>query len=211
MSYNQETILTKVKDFYQDKLQAYGACAKGVDWRDETTQELRFQQFVDLFKTESQFSLIDYGCGYGALYQYLSDMPFDFSYLGYDVSEDMVSVAKNRNTLSDNAEFVTEKSAIRAADFVVASGLFNVCLDTDKIEWEEYILETLHELNQVSRKGFAFNLLSIHSDEEYRRPDLFYGDPGFYIDYCAENFSRHIGLKQDYKLYEFTVMVKKSQ
>ncbi len=209
MSYNQEQIIHKVKDFYQGKLQAYGASAKGVDWRDEATQALRFKQFIMLFEQETQFSLIDYGCGYGALYDYLSDLPFDFDYQGFDISDDMISVARNRHVMKNNAEFLTEKKALKPADFVVASGLFNVSLDTNKTEWEEYLLETLFELNKLSKLGFAFNILSAQSDKKHQRPDLYYANPGFLMDYCAENFSRCMVVKQDYHLYEFTLIVKK--
>jgi hypothetical protein len=59
-----------------------------------------------------------------------------------------------------------------------------------------------------ARRGFGFNLLSLHSDPEYRRGDLYYSDPGKMLDYCARRHSRHVACLQDYGLYEYTLIVR---
>jgi hypothetical protein len=62
---------------------------------------------------------------------------------------------------------------------------------------------------QLSKKGFAFNILTGYSDPERQRADLYYADPLFFFDYCQKNFSRFVALLHDYPLYEFTILVKK--
>jgi hypothetical protein len=61
----------------------------------------------------------------------------------------------------------------------------------------------------LSRKGFAFNALSLYSDPEKRRPDLYYADPLALFDHCQRHFSRYVSLLHDYPLYEFTILVRK--
>jgi hypothetical protein len=51
-------------------------------------------------------------------------------------------------------------------------------------------------------------VLSLYSDPERRRPDLFYADPLFLFDYCKTRFSKAVALLHDYPLYEFTVLVR---
>ncbi len=57
----------------------------------------------------------------------------------------------------------------------------------------------------------AFNLLTSYSDKDMMRPDLYYGDPLFYFDYCKRNFSQNVALLHDYGLFEFTILVKKNK
>ncbi|HAW53355.1 MAG TPA: SAM-dependent methyltransferase, partial [Flavobacteriales bacterium] len=47
------------------------------------------------------------------------------------------------------------------------------------------------------------------SDPDRKRPDLYYGDPCFFFDYCKRNFSRNVALLHDYNLYDFTILVRK--
>jgi len=60
-------------------------------------------------------------------------------------------------------------------------------------------------------KGFSFNMLTRYSDADRmaQRPDLFYGDPLFFFDFCKCEFSRNVALLHDYGLYDFTILVRK--
>lgn len=54
-------------------------------------------------------------------------------------------------------------------------------------------------------------MLTKYSDEERmaERPDLFYGDPLFYFDYCKRNQSRDVALLHEHGLYDFTILIRK--
>jgi hypothetical protein len=105
--------------------------------------------------------------------------------------------------------FVTREEDLVEADYVVASGLFNLRLDVDEQSWRAYILDTLRSLDRLGRRGFAFNMLTSYSDPERMRGDLYYGDPCFFFDHCKRTFSRDVALLHDYGLYEFTLRVRK--
>ena len=64
-------------------------------------------------------------------------------------------------------------------------------------------------MNDVSLKGFAFNVLTLYSDVEKRRFDLHYADPLALFDHCKRYYSRFVTLLHDYPLYEFTILVRK--
>ncbi len=70
------------------------------------------------------------------------------------------------------------------ADYSVASGIFNVKLEFGEGEWATYVAETIAQLARASRKGFAFNMLTSHSDEDRKRPDLYYADPCETFEAC---------------------------
>jgi hypothetical protein len=81
-------------------------------------------------------------------------------------------------------------------------------LTTKDENWRAYILETIKNFADLSTKGFAFNMLTLYSDAEKMRPDLYYGDPTFFFDHCKRNYSRNVALLHDYELYDFTILVR---
>lgn len=206
MSYAR--ILGEVRRYYDGKLKAHGPTARGVDWNSSESQRLRFSQLAQICPDQAPFSINDYGCGYGALLDYLNEQGYQFQYRGFDISERMIGKARELHGQTD-ASFGTDESTLRPADYTVASGIFNVRLKTSAAEWEEYVLAKIEVLNQLSTRAFAFNLLTSYSDREFMRPDLYYGDPLFFFDYCKQRYSRFVSVIHDYPLYEFTVLVRK--
>jgi hypothetical protein len=81
-------------------------------------------------------------------------------------------------------------------------------MDVSTDEWERYVSETLERIATISRKGFAYNMLTMYSDPERMRDDLYYADPHQYFDQCRTRFSRKVALLHDYGLYEFTLLVR---
>ena len=61
------TLISKVKRYYDERIRVYGAAPKGVDWKDEDSQLLRFRQLLEIIDTQNSFSLNDLGCGYGVI------------------------------------------------------------------------------------------------------------------------------------------------
>ena len=71
------------------------------------------------------------------------------------------------------------------------------------------MLGVLDEFNRLSRRGFSSNFLTKYSDAEKMRPDPYYADPLFLFDHCKRNFSRNVALLHDYRLYDFTLVIRK--
>ena len=105
--------------------------------------------------------------------------------------------------------FTTREDDLEPADFALASGIFNVRLDTSLEDWTAYVLHTLERLDSLGGQGFAFNMLTSYSDHDRMRADLYYGDPCFFFDHCKTRYSKQVGLLHDYGLYEFTILVRK--
>lgn len=202
-------ILESVRQYYSEKVKTYGATPRGVDWNSPESQALRFEQLLKVCDTTRTFSINDYGCGYGALVEYMTYRGYAFQYCGFDISEEMITKARELHKGFGHCEFFTNESLLTMADYTVASGVFNVKLQTSDEEWEEYVLHTLGKVAALGKKGFAFNVLTKYSDQDRMRLDLYYADPLFLFDYCKKNFSRFVSLLHDYPLYEFTILVRK--
>ncbi len=155
------------------------------------------------------FSITDYGCGYGALVDFLRASGRNVRYQGFDIAEDMIAAARARYAGCGPVVFTSDRAGLEPTDFVVASGIFNVRLDVPDKEWQQYMFDTLDEIDRLSRRGFSFNALTVHADPERMRPDLYYADPSALLRRCIRRYSRHVTLLHDYELYEFTVLVRR--
>ena len=187
----------------------HGATARGVDWNSEESQELRFAQLLKVAEgADSTFGLNDFGCGYGALVDYLARNGYDVRYRGFDVSAAMLEHARRSHEDPPRVVFRESEGQLEPTDFTVASGIFNVRLQVPDDEWRAYVETTLEKLAGISLGGFAFNMLTSYSDADRMRPDLYYGDPGWFFDLCKRRYSRNVALLHDYGLYEFTMIVR---
>jgi len=122
----------------------------------------------------------------------------------------MISSAKQRHVSTSRARFITSAEPDQLADYGVASGIFNVRLESTDGEWYDYLQATLDILDRTSRYGFAFNCLTSYSDEDKKRDYLYYADPCRLFDLCKRRYSSQVALLHDYGLYEFTILVRKT-
>jgi SAM-dependent methyltransferase len=204
-----DPLLSGVARYYAGKLAEHGETPRGVDWNGSEGQELRFEQLCKLLPQGQAFSINDLGCGYGALYDHIAARHQDFSYAGWDVSQEMVDAASARHRDAPNARFAVGSVPGAPADYSVASGIFNVRLDTPVEQWRAYVLDSIAALDRASTRGFAFNSLTAYSDEDKMRPHLYYPDPCELFALCKRRYARNVALLHDYGLYEFTILVRK--
>jgi SAM-dependent methyltransferase len=200
-------VLRRVAAYYSAKVASHGTTARGVDWNSPESQELRFAQIERLLDGPEPFTVNDYGCGYGAFAAYLMQRGRRARYFGFDISTEMLSAARRFLKDMNDCCLVDDRADMVKADYTVASGIFNVKLDAGNVVWESYVDETLDHMAAVSRRGFAFNMLTAFADVDRMRPDLYYADPHAYFDKCRR-FSRQVALLHDYPLYEFTLLVR---
>jgi SAM-dependent methyltransferase len=202
----RDDLLGAVERYYSGKLEAHGPTPAGVDWNSADSQAMRFEQLLKLCDPAAPFSLNDYGCGYGALLTDLRRRGWPVQYRGFDLSPQMVEQARR---LHPETPFTTREADLTAADYAVASGIFNVRLQASDEDWRQYLEDTLARLDALGRRGFAFNVLSTHSDPARRRPDLYYADPCALFEHCRRVHSPRVALLHDYPLFEFTLVVRK--
>lgn len=199
-----------VATYFEGFFSKHGAQPTGVDYSTKDRQELCFEQLCKVLSgSEKCFSVIDYGCGYGAMASWLRERwGDDFTYTGYDLVESMISHARRHNN-SERTEYVSSVEDLLPVDYVIASGIFNVRSEVSDEEWKQHVMKTLDHMWGFAVKGMSFNILTSYCDKEKMRPHLFYADPCFWFDYCKKRFSRNVALLHDYEAYEFTIVVRK--
>src|SRR5438552_15599660 len=100
-------ILEGVDRYYTDKVSRFGATPAGVDWNSKESQYLRFEQLCRVVAEDRELSLLDYGCGYGGLLNYLDERfaKSTVTYVGYDISSRMLDVAAQSFGMKERVSF----------------------------------------------------------------------------------------------------------
>jgi cyclopropane fatty-acyl-phospholipid synthase-like methyltransferase len=209
MEQDNQDLKQTIDNYYTQKLQQYGATPQGVDWSSQASQELRFQQLLKIVSADAPFTLLDYGCGFGAMYDFMRKNYTNFRFIGYDISSAMIAKAQELYP-QEPTQWITQIAENQSVDYVVASGIFNVRLENTEEHWKNYVIDTLQDMNRIATKGFAFNILTSYSDAHLMKDYLYYANPTELFDYCKKNFSKTVALLHDYPLYEFTILVKKN-
>ena len=125
---NSGDILSSVNAYYSDKIRQNGANNLGVDWNSKDSQYLRFEQIANVIKENNGFSLLDFGCGYGEMINFLESKYSDFTYRGFDISQPMLE--KGKELFGKNSRYTFENIIQQnPIDYSVLSGVFNVKVD----------------------------------------------------------------------------------
>ena len=197
--------LGDVAKYYAARYRAFGDSARGMDWKDEASQSLRFEVLARHVDWSREPSVLDVGCGNGELLAFCRARDLPVRYLGIDVCEDMV-LACQRRFGSDAAALASPADLGRLGwsfDYVLASGTFNVKQDADEAVWARYFRQSMVQMFAACRTATVFNVMSSRVD--YRYDHLYYLDPGevpALADLCD---TRRFTVDHSYPLFEMTV------
>jgi SAM-dependent methyltransferase len=195
--------------YYGEKVRRHGATALGADWRCEPTQQMRFVQLLKLCAGSSACSLNDLGCGYGALLQFLARRRRlrELDYLGVDVSPEMIAAARAAHPRHAH-RFVIGSQSPRVAHYSVASGIFNVRLDVPLVLWERFVQQTLSQLRETSRLGFAINFMTPVPATMDSPPQLYRPPLERWPSYIEKELGFRVEPVQGYGLHEITLLAR---
>jgi SAM-dependent methyltransferase len=203
-------MLSGIAAYYASKLEAHGSTPQGVDWNGIASQERRHRQFLRLLDGKPNASVIDLGCGFGDFLRFLRAEGYRGRFTGYDIAPAMIEKARELHGETDDRQWRIGAEPLDVADFAIASGIFNVRGDVADDIWTRHVHRTIDILARAGRQGFAFNVLSMSSDPERRRREVYYAEPTVMLGHCLSKYGRSVALLQDYGLYEFTVLVRRA-
>jgi len=193
----------RIISFYNERHKNYGHTSKGLGWSNQEQQVKRFEVFLQMLPI-GEYSLHDYGCGYGALLDFLGlHGRLPVAYYGTDICAKQVFRAKetlNKHGCEGNI-FSTHFIMI-PADFFIISGTFNVMIGNNLSTWEKYIEIMLSTINLCSHKGFGFNILTGKVEH-----GLYASEPKRWTDFCSQ-FGK-CEVISGYLPGDFTILIRK--
>ncbi|MBI1371826.1 MAG: methyltransferase domain-containing protein [Phycisphaera sp.] len=199
--------LTPTVEYYRGKLREHGPGPRGMDWKDEDSQNLRFDvisRYIDFSRCPS---VIDVGCGSGEFLNYCHRHNQTLDYLGIDVCPEMIDAFHARFP-DESARLETVEqcaSTGQSFDYAIASGTFNAKLDVDEHRWREYFHASIDAMFRLCRVAAIVNMMTSFVDYRYDR--LYYPTPDEVCSLTVGRLSRNFTLDHSYPLYEMTLVI----
>lgn len=188
----------QLKEYY-DEFESHPMEARRVAWRGQDDQHLRIQVLLEAIdEVDYPVSVLDVGCGLGALYGILKDSGRLGEYLGLDLLPSMIKQARiNHPDGNFEVRDLLEWEGERRFDLVVCSGALNVKVPKHAI-WVQHMLQAMWErcelavaTNFQTTRAMRFNPIAKYDQ------DIFHGDRATLMAWC-EKLTPWVALRQDY-------------
>ena len=189
---------------YEKRLQEFGYSPATLGWGVHGRQEVRFSVLAELALRMPHSFVLDVGCGFCDLYDFLANRGWQGRYTGIDIVPGLLEVAKRRHPDLDVRELdITEESApLDSYDFVIASGAFNAALPSGNNQ--SHAEAALRNMYRCSRYAICVDFLSTSVD--FQKPGAYHTDPGWALA-TAKRLTRRVLLRHDYMPYEFALFL----
>lgn len=172
-------------------------------WASNETENKRFEIFLKIGDINNR-SILDVGCGFGDLYDFLKRKNLDFSYTGIDINPEMIKAAKEKHS---NAEFQTidfgNPEFTDKFDYIFCSGALSFRVPN----YKEFYFTQIKKMFELSKIGVGFNMLTIQNNTNP-------GDDNLYATYSVEEVSEFCSkltpkmkVYSDYLPNDFTVFL----
>ena len=189
---------------YKKRLAEHDVSSEALGWR-RGTQEIRFQAFKSGFGSTPPSSILDIGCGFANLLDFLKNQGWEGTYVGIDLVPEFIAIARNKYPADNNSGVKFICSDFMDYDFDVqfdacfASGLFNFKRSSNNIE---YLFLSLQKMQHLTKEYSAIDMLSATSDR--RQEDLFFYHAGEVMD-LASQLTKRIIIDHSYMPFEFMI------
>lgn len=202
-----------MKKHYQKTFKLHGANSLGVDWGQDTSKtKLRYRKMMEVLENAEAnkvHSILDVGCGYGGLYQYITQKNLKVDYTGIDLASNMIDWAKkkNKNAIFIEGNFLDHDFAGKMYDYVICNGILTQKLKSSMLDMDRYAKSIIGKMYSLCNKAIAFNVMT--TAVNFFAPNLYYKHPAEIICYCLSEISRNFKIDHSYGIYEYTVYLQK--
>ncbi len=209
---SQRLIEHSITSSYTKRFKQKGANPEGVFWASKLTQIARFEHVLNqlgaVLNTQQTLSLTDVGCGYGALFDFITHTPryHHFHYQGVDINSSMVAYCKSQFK-THHKHFYVGRQPQQMTDASVFIGTFNLCHTDDYTLWEDYIFAQLEKSWKMTRHAMALNMTSLSSPMV--RNNIFYVEPARFAKKLGKNFGKTTYQPTRYVLDDVTFLIRR--
>lgn len=187
--------------FHKEQIKNYGTgTAEALGWENQEGQLQRFDLLSDIGDLNHR-SVLDAGCGYGDLRDYLYKKYPQSRYFGVEQMPELLDVAVERyaalpETIFFQGDFAS--SELPVTDYILLSGSLNY-INSDPL----FVLKMIEKLFNNCRIAFGFNLLSYADPAQGLIVSY---KPAFIREYC-ERLSKNVRFFDHYKPNDYTIFM----
>lgn len=191
---------------YNKRLIEFGYDTKSLGWGGgQERQFLRFQKAIDFinFSEHKITSVLDVGCGFGDLGNWLTGNYPSIEYTGIDINSKLIDIGLQKfklNLLKCDLFDIDFGSF----DLVVSNGIFNAELKHE--DQLEYLEKYLNSFFSISRFGFVADFMSNFVD--FKQQGSYHTKEEDVLN-IIKKFSKRYIILNDYLDYEYMIYVFK--
>jgi len=196
---------------YEACLEQHGDTHLGVAWPNAADARRRYEVMLDVVGRDTpgeNVSLLDFGCGTAHLYEHMiATGVVGIDYAGLDLSDRFIAVARRKFPAVTFycADLLEDDRRVPSFDYVVLNGVFTLKTVLKFDDMLAYFEQLLTKVWAKTRRGLAFNVMSVHVDWE--RDDLFHLPFDTLAALLTARLTRNFVIRNDYGLYEYTTYV----
>lgn len=170
-------------DYYTSKRNKYGK----LGWRSKDGQLERFDALLNI-GVKGNDSILDYGCGYGDLLEYLWSVNKykNVDYYGVDINSEFINKSKEEYGDEFFGLIKSYKNVNDSFDWFLASGVFTVFTSN------EDLYNTIDHFYKKVNKGLSFNLMYGYCEkDDYCKKEEYRGyDPKIIEKYFKTKYNK---------------------
>ena len=196
---------TPIGTKYTKAYEKYGVSHKTLAWKSKQAQLIRFKQLIDGLEIKGKH-VLDVGCGFGDLVDYLEKVGKAASYTGVDITPQFIDKSKKHHPehsfyCCDYFKHPVDESF----DIIICNGVLNGNVE-DVINVREKAIEVMFDhANEV----VAFTMAGSHHQPENKDTNrVWYADSIEITVFCA-SLTKKLVLKQQYRPKDFTIQMFK--
>lgn len=189
---------------HRKRLKEFGVSPKTLGCGAKGRQTLRYSVLCDMALKNPSISILDVGCGFGDLYEYLKLNGWNGDYCGIDVVPEFIDLSKSKfpSLKFYELNIMSKDISFEKYDLVVASGTFNEKLNND--DHEKYIETAICNMYSLANIAVCVDFMTTYVD--YQHPLGFHMDPLKAFSF-GKKLSKRVMLRHDYMPYEFALFI----
>ncbi len=190
-------------EFYNQTYKIFGESVRTLDWGSENTQLLRFSILSEIGDLNGK-SILDVGCGFADLYDFLKDRFENIKYTGVDITPTVLEIAQKKHPGLDLRLIDILNSPIENYDYVLASGIHTVKVENNY----EFAMRMIKKMYSICNVGVATNMISSQpKNSEYA--EHVYSFSSSQVLNEVQKISDFAVIRHDYLPHDFTIYLYK--
>jgi len=202
----------KSLNIYKQKFKKFGVSPEALQWKSKGAAHQRFRQFWAEIDFDNK-NVLDVGCGFGELGNFLTKRYENVSYKGIDIMPEFIENGKKiyPSLNLEMGDYFNHPKG-ESYDTIICSGALNSNFGTEK-ENRLFRKNAIKQMFLHTTNVLAFNMLGGHPAKE-NPPDgeagsnIWYSDSLEILEYCM-TLTRRVILRQNYHPTDFTIFMYK--
>jgi trans-aconitate methyltransferase len=197
-----------ITQLYRAALHEHGDSPAAVLWP-KGRQHERFHALTRHIALEGEFSLLDFGCGLAHLKPFIDQRYTNVAYTGVDTVSEFIELAHRKYEDSTFLQLNSPDALREDYDFIVASGVFNICYLPDLKNNRDLVFKMLSQLFARTRTYLSINFMT--DEVDYRQDGAYHQNVTELCNFVNSQLSIRLVLDQSYMPYEYTITIWKNQ